>query len=155
MQRMWLEFSQSGRCSSCMMLHCWHICWIPHFEGLICLTRNDARPCNTSPELQNWQKSRLQMKSNVSPSPLCQAVTLDQVMSFIERQPPYDVATSFTSFSYWSVFMQDSPIAPLGKILSALPASQAMVERVFSSADADGKERTGRTCLQRILHRRF
>ena len=92
---MWLEFSQSGRCSSCMMLHCWHICWIPHFEGLICLTRNDARPCNTSPELQNWQKSRLQMKSNVSPSPLCQAVTLDQVMPFIERQPPYDVATSF------------------------------------------------------------
>ena len=32
------------------------------------------------------------MKSNVSPSPLCQAVTLDQVMPFIERQPPYDVA---------------------------------------------------------------
>ena len=81
------------------------------------------------------------MKSNVSPSPLCQAVTLDQVMPFIERQPPYDVATSFTSFSYWSVFMQDSPIAPLGKILSALPASQAMVERVFSSAGWQGADR--------------
>ena len=90
-----------------------------------------------------------------------QAPTVDQVLSFIEKQSPYDLEATCSPFQlekqlqvlggfsanlllhvqYWSVLMPDSPISPLGASLAALPSSQAMVERMFSSAGWQAAER--------------
>ena len=51
-------------------------------------------------------------------------------------------------------FVQNSPLASLGCFLSAVPASQASAERVFSSADllADGRCRLAFEHLAREVY---
>ena len=48
-------------------------------------------------------------------------------------------------FLFWATLHVDNCIAPLGKLLASIPASQASVERVFSTADwlATNRDRLG------------
>ena len=44
------------------------------------------------------------------------------------------------------MYMADSPVGPLGQVMSALIASQASVERVFSSAGWQSQDRESLVC---------
>ena len=57
-----------------------------------------------------------------------------EVLTFVDKQPPYTGDSGCSPYQYWSMYMADSPVGPLGQVMSALIASQASVERVFSSA---------------------
>ena len=55
------------------------------------------------------------------------------------------MANSTCSYDFWSQLYPDTPLSPLGELLASLPASQAMVERVFNCADwlSHDRERLG------------
>ena len=60
--------------------------------------------------------------------------TPEEVLDFVGGQPPYDGNLECHPWQYWTTLFKDDPLSPLGRVMSTLPASQATVERVFSSA---------------------
>ena len=73
------------------------------------------------------------------------------------KHPGCDYRVSCHPFLFWATLHVDSCIAPLGKLLASIPASQASVERVFSTADwlATNWERLGFRKLARDTFIRY
>jgi hypothetical protein len=93
---------------------------------------------------------------------------------FVEKVPPYDLDTTCSPFQYWKSIMSDTPVAQvfvffyisrsfslnhfffmqLAAILAALPSTQTMVERAFSSAGWQAVDReylTSENLAQEVL----
>ncbi len=78
---------------------------------------------------------------------VCQDLLIDvpsitEVINFKDHRPPYADSPDCKPFQYWKAYMSGTPLSKLGELLSALPASQATVEKVFSSAgwQSEGRE---------------
>ena len=73
------------------------------------------------------------------------APSLDEVLAFVGETGAYQDSSSVSCdpFLFWATLHVDSCIALLGKLLASIPASQASVEHVFSTADwlATNRER--------------
>ena len=65
------------------------------------------------------------------------APSLDEVLAFVGESGVYQDSSSVSChpFLFWASLHVDSCIAPLGKLLASVPASQASVGHVFSTAD--------------------
>ena len=57
----------------------------------------------------------------------------DDLLHFLNGDPPYTHNTVMESRQYWGLYCSDSAIAPLGRVLASLPATTCAVERIFSS----------------------
>ena len=87
------------------------------------------------------------------------APSLDEVLAFVGETGAYQNSGSVSChpFLFWATLHVDSCIAPLGKLLASIPASQASVERVFSTADwlATNRDRLGFRKLARDTFIRY
>lgn len=80
-------------------------------------------------------------KKNIIPQYDSQCPAVDDVVNFMQKKDPYHLVPSCSAFSYWHTIMSDSPLSPLGEVMASLPASQACVERIFSSAGWQATDR--------------
>ena len=100
-------------------------------EGLTALERR--RACDYIPEA--CQIAGIEKPPSVA-----------EVLTFVDKQPPYMGDSECSPYQYWSMYMADSPVGPLGQVMSALIASQASVELVFSSVGWHSQDRERLLC---------
>ena len=105
----------------------------PKFRGEGLLATERRRACDYIP--QACQIAGIEKRPNVA-----------EVLSFVDKQPPYAGDSECSLYQYWSVYMADLAVGPLGQVMSALIASQASVERVFSSAGWQSQDRESLVC---------
>lgn len=69
-------------------------------------------------------------------------------------QVPYDDIGTMSPTQYWAILHPDSPLAGMASLLCSIPASQADVERVFSSAkfQSDGRGRLALDLLAKEVY---